>query len=210
MRITSIERPKRKRRYEVHLDNAQILPLSREVLAAADLRTGQEIDEGRIDELELAEARHTAMASAARLLSYRPRSQREMRDALRTRHLSDAVIEEAMERLTELRLLDDRAFAENWTESRLRNSPRSRRMILAELAQKGVTGEAARESVEAINDEEAAVLAGRKRLRSMHNLEFDEFRRKLGDFLGRRGFGYEVCHTAVKRLWAEICAEGEQ
>lgn len=209
MRITSIERPKRKRRYEVRVDHVLVVPLSREVLAAANLRAGQEIDDARIDELELAEARHAAMTSAVRLLSYRPRSQREIRDALRARRIPETIIEETMERLTDLRLLDDRAFAENWTESRLRNSPRSRRMVLAELAQKGVTGTAARDSVEAIDDEEAAVLACRKRLASMRGMEFAAFRRKLGDFLGRRGFSYEVCNTAIKRLWAEIEANDE-
>lgn len=193
----------RKRRYEVRIDHALLVSLSPEVLAATGLRPGQEVDEARIDALELAEARHTAMASALRLLSYRPRSEREMRDALRDRHLPDNIIDETMRRLIELRLLDDRAFAENWTESRLRNSPRSRRMILAELAQKGVSGDAARDSVEALDDEEAALAAGRKRLAAMRGLEFAEFRRKLGKFLGRRGFSYDVCNATVRRLWAE-------
>jgi regulatory protein len=210
MLITSIERPRGKRRYEVRIDHVLAVSLSKEVLATAGLRAGQQIDEARIDALEQAEARHRAMESATRLLAYRPRSVREMRDALRVRRLPDAVVDEVMERLTALRLLDDRAFAENWTESRLRNSPRSRRMVLAELAQKGVTGEAARASVSLIDDEEAAIQAGRKRLAALRNAEFGDFRRRLGDFLGRRGFSYEVCTRAVRRLWEEISAEAER
>jgi len=204
MRITSIERPPRKRRYEVRIDHVLVVPLSREVLAAANLRTGQEIDDARIARLEAEEARHHAMATALRLLGYRPRSEREMRDALHTRRVPEEVANETLERLRGLRLLDDRAFAESWTESRQRNSPRSRRLLLAELAQKGVKGKAARESVEAVDEEEAALLAARKRALGMKQVEFADFRRRLGDFLARRGFDYETCNVAIKRLWGEV------
>ncbi len=203
MRVTAIERPPRKRRYDVRIDDVRVVPLSREVLAAANLRVGQEVDDSRVAELEAAEARHTAMTSALRLLSYRPRSEREMRDALRSRRIPEAISGETLDRLRQLRLLDDQAFSQAWTESRQRNSPRSRRMLLAELAQKGVEREVARESVAAIDEEAAAMRAGRKRSRALRNLAFGDFRRRLGDFLARRGFGYDVCGAAIKQLWAE-------
>ncbi|MEX0682335.1 MAG: RecX family transcriptional regulator [Dehalococcoidia bacterium] len=209
MRITSIERRPRKRRYDIHVDYALVVPLSPEVLAGAGLTTGQEISEKRIAALEEAEARHTAMSSAIRLLAFRPRSEREIRDALRTRRVPEEIAEETLSRLTELRLLDDRAFAESWTESRQRNSPRSRRMVLAELAQKGVRGEVAHESVQAIDEEEAAARAARKKSFTLRGSEFADFRRKLGDFLARRGFGYEVRNAAIKRLWVEAESNAE-
>ena len=204
MRVTAIERPPRKRHYNVRFDDERIVPVSREVLAAANLRVGQEVADSRVVELEAAEARHTAMTSALRLLSYRPRSEREMRDALRSRRIPEAIAGETLDRLRELRLLDDQAFAEAWTESRQRNRPRGRRMLLAELAQKGVEREVAQASVAAIDEGADALRAGRKRSRSLRGLEFGEFRRRLGDFLARRGFGYEICETAVKQLWAEV------
>lgn len=203
MRITSIERPPRKQRYEVRVDHVLVVPLSREVLAAANLRAGQEIDDARIARLEAEEARHHAMTTALRLLGYRPRSEREMRDALHTRRVPADVADETLERLRQLRLLDDRAFAESWTESRQRNSPRSRRLLMAELAQKGVKGEAARESLATVDDEEAAFQAARKRALGMKQVPYTDFRRKLADFLARRGFDYETCSVAIKRLWAE-------
>lgn len=203
MRVTAIERPRRKRRYEVRIDDARVIHLSREVLAQATLRVGQDVDEAQIAGLEAAEARHKAMTAALRLLSYRQRSEREMRDALRTRRIPEAIAAETLDRLRHLRLLDDRAFAEMWTESRQRNSPRSRRLLLAELAQKGIEREVAQESVATIDEEAAAVQAGRRRAQGLRTLEFTDFRRRLGTFLGRRGFGYDVCDTAIRQLWAE-------
>ena len=204
MRVIAIERLPRKRRYDVHLDGADVLPLSREVLAAANLRVGQELDSARLDALREAESRHAAMSTSLRLLAYRPRSEREIRDELRTRGIPEAIADETLSRLKELRLLDDRALAESWTESRQRNSPRGRRLLLAELAQKGIEREVAHESVAAVDEEDAAVRAGRKRAQMLREAEFRDFRRRLGDFLARRGFGWEVCETAVKRLWAEV------
>ena len=204
MRVTAIERPPRKRRYDVRIDDARVVPLSRDVLAAANLRVGQEVDDSRVAELEAAEARHTAMTSALRLLSYRPRSEREMRDALRARHIPEAIAGETLDRLRELRLLDDQAFAEAWAESRQRNSPRGRRMLLAELTQKGIEREVAQETVAALDEEAAATRAARNRSQNLRSLEFRDFRRRLGDFLARRGFGYDVCEATVKQLWAEV------
>jgi len=204
MRVTAIERPPRKRRYDVRIDDARVVPLSREVLAAANLSVGQEVDDSLVAELEAAEARHTAMTAALRLLSYRQRSEREMWDALRSRGIPEAIAGETLDRLRQLRLLDDGAFAEAWTESRQRNRPRGKRMLLAELAQKGIERELAQASVAAIDEEDAALRAGRKRARTLGSLEFREFRRRLGDFLARRGFGYEVCEAAIKQLWAEV------
>jgi regulatory protein len=204
MRVTAIERPPRKRRYDVRIDDARVVPLSREVLAAANLSVGQEVDDSLVAELEAAEARHTAMTAALRLLSYRQRSEREMWDALRSRHIPEAIAGETLDRLRQLRLLNDAAFAEAWTESRQRNRPRGKRMLLAELAQKGIERELAQTSVAAIDEEADALRAGRKRSRTLGGLEFREFRRRLGDFLARRGFGYEVCEAAVKQLWAEV------
>lgn len=210
MRVTAIERLPRKQRYDVRIDDTRVVPLSREVLAAANLRVGQEVDDSLVAELETAQERHTAMASALRLLSYRPRSEREMRDALRARRIPETIAEEALERLRKLRLIDDRAFAEAWTESRQRNSPRGRRMLLAELTQKGVEREVAQESLAAIDEEAAAVRAGRKRSQTLRGLEFRRFRRRLGDFLVRRGFGFDVCEAAIKQLWAEVDDAGGQ
>lgn len=204
MRVTAIERPPRKRRYDVRIDDARVVPLSREVLAAANLRVGQELDDSRVAELEAAEARHTAMTAALRLLSYRQRSEREMWDALRSRRIPEAIAGETLDRLRQLRLLDDQAFAEAWTESRQRNSPRGRRMLLAELAQKGIEREVAQASAAEIDEEAAALRAGRKRSRTFGGLEFREFRRRLGNFLARRGFGYDVCEATIRQLWAEV------
>ena len=81
------------------------------------------------------------MEVAARYLGTRPRTRWEVERRLRRAEFDPPVIEATLERLTALGYLDDAAFARWWAEQRDRHSPRGRRMIEAELRQRGVPRE---------------------------------------------------------------------
>lgn len=80
------------------------------------------------------------MAAALRFLESRARSTAEVRRRLVTNGYRPDLVENAIERLTELSMLDDDAFARAWVESRDRARPRGERALRAELRQKGVDG----------------------------------------------------------------------
>jgi len=46
-------------------------------------------------------------------------------------------------------------------------------------------------------------LQAAKRARRLSGLEYQEFRRKLGEFLARRGFNYDTIEPVVERVWRE-------
>jgi regulatory protein len=71
------------------------------------------------------------------------------------------------------------------------------------LHQKGVSSEIIAEAVETMDNEAAAYRAGYKKAHSLDRADYYEFRRKLGAFLLRRGFDYEVIRLVVERLWRE-------
>jgi regulatory protein len=138
-----------------------------------------------------------------RLIAYRPRSEKELRQRLARRGSERAHVEGTVTRLRELRLIDDAAFAASWVETRDRASPRSRRLLSSELRLKGVGREVAASSAGSIDDADAAYRAGLKRAPLLAGKPFEEFRRKVGDLLLRRGFEYETAREAVNRLWLE-------
>jgi regulatory protein len=78
------------------------------------------------------------MGAALRFLESRARSTSEVRRRLVTSGYRPDLVENAIERLTELGMLDDDAFARAWVESRDRARPRGERALRAELRQKGV------------------------------------------------------------------------
>jgi regulatory protein len=204
MRITAIQKDAQRRRAHVHLDSHAAMTLSLDVLGATGLRVGDEVSDHRLEELTLAEVRHKARAASLRLLSHRPRSESELRRRLERRGTAPEVAEETITRLKELKLLDDDEFARSWIESRERRSPRGRRLLTAELRAKGVTPESIRESVDTVDEEDAAYRAAARRARSLATLRHDDFRRRLRDFLLRRGFDDETAGSAIARVWEEV------
>ena len=199
-----MQRLPRKRAYEIRIDDSLVITLSPDILAPAGLRPGHEITAEQIQELEGAEARHKAMSAALRLLAHGPRSEKEMRDNLRRRKTPDSVATETMDRLRSIRLLDDADFAVSYVEAKDRTSPRSRRMLAAELAAKGVPRSARDASLEAVNESDAAYRAAAKKARALKTLPYADFQRRLGDHLLRRGFGYEIARATVRRHWEEL------
>ena len=78
------------------------------------------------------------LAAAARFLEARSRSVTEVRRRLTGAGYRPALVQGAIDRLLELGMLDDRAFAGAWIASRDRARPRGERVLRQELLQKGV------------------------------------------------------------------------
>jgi regulatory protein len=127
-----------------------------------------------------------------------------MRFRLGRHGIAPEVVEETVKRLRRLHYLDDGAFAQFWTERRDSVSPRSRALIQSELRFKGIDVETASSTVEGLDDEEAAYRAAAKRLPAVAGLSRELFRRRLGGFLTRRGFAYDVVRRTLERCWSEV------
>lgn len=141
-----------------------------------------------------------------RFLAPRPRSEREIRGRLARHQVAEEVVEGALEALRAQGLVDDRAFASYWVDQRRTFRPRGARLLKAELRQKGVAVELAEEAtgIEA-GEESEAYRAAYKRARQYLVAGIDErtFRLRMGQFLVRRGFGWEAITPVVPRLWQD-------
>ena len=192
-------------RVNIHLDGEYAFGLAK--IIAAWLKVGQELGEEKIASLQADDARERAYQQALLFLSYRTRSESEIRQNLRKHELPEDVIEYTLGRLRESHLADDDQFARAWVENRNTFRPRSRRALAVELRQKGLSDEAAQSALAAVDDEALAYEAGLKKVHRFRDLEWNEFRRKLSEFLARRGFPYSVIVPVVSRLWNETHTE---
>ena len=201
--ITAIEAQKRRKdRVNVFLDGAFAFSLGIEVAGEQGLHMGQALSDPRIEDLGRSELVQRCLNSALRFLSYRPRSEAETRMRLR-RGFDEETIDRVILQLKARQMIDDVAFAQFWREDRESFSPRSERMLKLELRRKGIATEVINEVLEGIDEGEDAYRAGQKKARSLSREDRDAFRRKLGGFLKRRGFSYEVANHAIERLWRE-------
>lgn len=188
-------------RVNLHLDGEFAFGLAR--IVAAWLRVGQELSDEKIEQLQVEDSRERAFQQAMLFLSYRARSESEIRQNLRKHEIPEPVIEQTLDRLRQDGLANDSQFAQAWVENRSVFRPRSRRMMAMELRQKGLNDEAVSSAVANVDDEALAYDAAQKRVARYKSLEWNEFRKKLSDFLARRGFSYSVIAPVVTRMWNE-------
>ena len=208
-KITALEvQRKNPNRVNVHLDGEFAFGLAR--IVAAWLRVGQVLSEEKIKQLVAEDSRERAFQQAMLFLSYRARSESEIRKNLRKHEIPEEVIEQTLERLRQDGLANDDQFAQAWVENRNTFRPRSRRMMAMELKQKGLADEAIQSAVQNVDDEASAYEAAQKRAARFKGLEWNDFRKKLSEFLARRGYSYSVIAPVVTRIWNETHAAKHQ
>jgi regulatory protein len=211
MKITALEpQVSNPERVNVFVDQRFLLGVDAAVIIQMGLEVEQELEPAQLAQLQGEAALQQAVERAYNFLSYRPRSREEVRRYLRRKETPPVIIDAAMERLVRLDLVNDEAFTSFWVENREKFSPRGARSLKNELRMKGVERDVVDEMVTDENDEERALLAGRKKALSLvrlPNMDFAIFRTRLGSFLQRRGFGYEVSTRTVRALWRELQGE---
>lgn len=151
-----------------------------------------------------------ALGAALRYLGPRPRSVWEVRQRLGRRGLAPEDIDEVVARLQELGFLDDGSFADFWIENRESFRPRGRRMLEMELRLRGVDTQALEERLSTLDEEASAVRAARKKAQGVAGCGYQTFAAKVGGFLRRRGFSYDVASTVTKRLWLEATLDSTE
>lgn len=193
----------RGKRVNIFLDGKFAFSLEAEVAAKERLQVEQVLSAEQIEALARSDSFQHCLNAAVRYLSYRPRSEAELRKRLQQRSFDSDNVEAAITRLKEQGLVDDMAFAQFWKDNRESFSPRSQRLTKLELRRKGVASDIIDQAVDAIDDDDSAYRAVRSKARGLPYSDYQSFRRRLGEYLKRRGFGYEVIEHAVERMWQE-------
>jgi regulatory protein len=204
--ITAIKTQNRRRGREragIYLDGSFAFSIERDMVMKRGLCLEQTLSDSEVKELALAEVSGKCYNAALRLLSYRPRSEAEIMTRLSQR-FDREIIEEVILQLRERQMIDDTAFAMYWIEEREYFNPRGKRLLKVELTRKGIDREIIEEVLQGIDDNEYAYRAAQKKGRSLIQEDYETFRRRLGSFLLRRGFGYETVSSTSERLWQEL------
>jgi len=203
--VTSIKQQKgRKNRVSIFLNGKYSFGLSLDVAHEFNIHTGQQLTTLEISVINKFELFRKAISTSLRYVSYRPRSESEIRTRLRRQKYDNDLIDEVMDKLRAQKVVDDISFAEFWKDSRGFFSPRSKRLIKLELRRKGIANEIAERTTCDVDDELGALKAAQKKAGSLKNLDFREFEKKLFSFLHNRGFGYQTIRPSIEKVWSEI------
>jgi len=211
MHITSLQQQTNNvERINIFVDGSFLLAAHAMIVLQMNLKVGQELTAEQLERLRQEEAQQQALARALNFLSFRPRSRQEVRNYLRGKSTPPALIDAVIQRLEQMDLVNDRNFASFWVETRGQFNPKGAQALKNELRMKGVGSSLIEELVDDEHDEEKALSAAQKKARSLLGqpaMDYATFYRRLGSFLQRRGFSYEVTAHTVKKLWIDATQE---
>ena len=144
-----------------------------------------------------------AKTLAFRFLKIRNRSEKEIQDQLRKKKIPLEIIARTIQYLKKIELLNDRQFAREWIQMRLRK-PLGLRRIFFELRQKGISEEILEEESRVVprqeSEERVVEMLARRRLERYKNLDEPKRKRRVFEYLVRRGFGVETVSKVVENL----------
>lgn len=197
--ITKIKAQKNKKRVNIYLDGKFAFGLDADNLLKAGLKVDQSLTQKQVDDLIFKNEFQKLFNRTLRLISRRPRSEKEIRDYLKKKKASLKVIEGVVKKLKQLRQLDDQEFARWWVDQRTTFRPRGKFGLTMELRQKGIDKEVIRKAVEKVSELPLAEKLAQKKAKSYKNLPKRERYQKLSAYLARRGFSWEVIKKAVAK-----------
>ncbi|HSX08838.1 MAG TPA: regulatory protein RecX [Candidatus Saccharimonadales bacterium] len=137
-----------------------------------------------------------------RYLTIRNRSKKEIRDYLTKKKAAEEIIDKIVAHLTEKKFLNDETFARFWVLNRARVKPKGNMLLQIELRQKGISDDVIKKVLEQVQAEipdelEQAKGLITRRMEKVRELPRKEIYQKVGGFLARRGFSWEITKKAI-------------
>jgi regulatory protein len=204
--ITRIQTQKKDpRRRSVFLDGKFAFGLDEEVVSRLGLEKGETLTEPRIQQILGQKAENEAKNDALRFLSFRRRTEKEIRLRLKKKGFDDKSIGRTIEKLKEYDLVNDSEFATAWVKERLTFKPRGRKLLAQELWKKGIKKDIIDQVTDELcRDEEKSAAELLEKVKGRYkNLEPQTARRRMYGLLVRRGFSYDTVSQVLQNVLAK-------
>lgn len=201
--ITRIE-PQKKNpsRRSIFVDGRFAFGVDEEVVSKLGLEKGKSLTEHGIKEILIQKNENEAKEVALRFLSFRRRTEKEVKDKLKKKDYDEKTIKRTIDKLKEYDLINDSEFAIAWVKERLAHKPRGKKLLKQELWKKGIKRAIIDQVTEELcqNEDKSASELLQKIQKRYRNLEPKVARRRMYGLLLRRGFSYETVNQALKNI----------
>ena len=201
--ITKIEVQKRNpKRRSVFIDGEFAFGLDEEVLYKSGLKKGESLTQQRIGEITEEERKKEAKDAALRFLSFRRRTEKQVREKLKKKEFDEKIIKATIDKLKEFDLINDLEFATCWVKDRLAYKPRGKKLLKQELWKKGIRKDIIEQVTEELcQDEDKSALELVEKIKKRYkNLEPKVAKRRMFNLLLRRGFSYGTVNRALQSI----------
>lgn len=206
MKITKIQAQRKKNRYNIYVDDCFSLGIDEYVLVKYNLKTGMEVSDEFIQDVLMAEEANKTLNYCLNRLSYRQRSEKELRISMERKGYDAKNIDAAIDHCKEHGYIDDLKFAQSFVQDKMNLNKLGPKRIKYDLILKGISRDIIDQVLVVEKDEqlEMAREVAYKKFPSYKNDEKRDIYRKLSAFLQRRGFSFDVISKVVKELLDSI------
>ena len=152
-----------------------------------------------------------AKAHALRFLSYRNRSKWELAQYLKKKEYSHSVIQQTLDYLTELNFINDERFALQWSQFKVNRKKLGRNRLYFELSGKGIDKVIIQKTLNLIYEDnpekDLAAQCARKKWFSLKGVGKEKKKKRLVQFMQRKGFSSDIIYQSLKLLTESVDTE---
>ncbi|HHW67905.1 RecX family transcriptional regulator [Defluviitalea raffinosedens] len=198
MKITKIEKQKNNQdRWSVFIDGEFAFGVTTEEVFVFKLTVGKEISEIELEKMIKEKDYSKAKDVALKFLSYRARSEKELRDKLISKEFDPVTIDRVIEFLKRYDYVNDEKFAKSYVRERIRLKFEGRKKLIYDLKQKGIKQEIIDHVLNNtdINEIDHALKLLEKKVPDKTELGLKE-KQRIYQFLLRKGFSYDIIQKA--------------
>lgn len=204
--IKVVRDEKQSGRYIIYFEHAEPLNVHEDVMVKYRLLRGTEVTLDFMEEIIRADEKNKAYVQSLKYLQRKPRTRNEIAKYLLQKAYEEDIIAQVLDQLEREWLVDDAAYAEQWTEQRVTRHYKGRRWVQHELKQKGVHEQHIANAMAALDPEqerESAMAAAKKKWRQTSG-ESMLRQQKVAAFLARRGYPMDLCRQAARDAAQDI------
>jgi regulatory protein len=201
--ITKLEKQKKaKQRWNIYVDGEFFCGLYEDTILKYGTHVNEELSEKELRDIKNFDEYVYGKNIAYNFLSYRIRTVSEIKKKLKEKKISEKAIVKVLELLEKQKLTDDAGFARALIEERLRLKPVGRKVLRQKLFEKGVPKQIGEEALEKVfsevDEKDLALENFKKYYPKIRDKEYYEQKRKVFDFLARKGFDFDVINEILR------------
>lgn len=203
MKITSIEKQKKKGRYNLFLEGEFAFGIYEDTLVKFSLRKNDDLTEEKITGIKDYDEFNYGKKVGYDFLYYRQRSEKELRTKLKQKNISQKNSDKVIEFFINHRFLNDEEFARSFVTNELLKKPSGKRMLYRKLLQKGINKEVIERILESSYPEESSGAEAllRKYIKRLKDKPPPVQKQKAYNYLISRGFNFDTSKETVEKLF---------
>lgn len=190
-------------RFNVYLNGKYAFSISEDIYVKFHIHKGKKLSNEQIAKIQYEDHLHRAYIVAIHYLSYRMRTENEIKSHLRKKDFSKEVIDEVISRLYKEKLLDDEQFAISFVNDRINRSTKGPLIVARELLEKGISKDHIHIALGIYSREKQKEIALRwaeKEIKKKSKHPLKRRKQRLSMNLLRRGFEKVVVEEVIASL----------